>query len=281
MLAPGRSVLTVLTSPTGRILDVLHLVREEGQAGPSLLALTLPDQAGKTAAFLKNRIFFMDQVAVTDTGAEFIQVDLEGVEASALLGRLGLDPPGLDEVTSGEIHNLPIRVIGKRGLAGLGYRLLAPSPADAVLEDTLALAGATRLEVPEYEILRVEAGLPAAGAELIETYTPLEAGLDRAISSTKGCYTGQEVIARQVTYDKVTQHLTGLKLDLPVKAGDEIWAEGRQVGKITSAVASPRLGPIALGIIKRPYHTPGQTVAVGKAGLDRLATVVTLPFTTQ
>jgi folate-binding protein YgfZ len=103
--------------------------------------------------------------------------------------------------------------------------------------------------------MRVEAGLPAAGAELSEDYTPLEAGLAAAISSTKGCYTGQEVLARQITYDKVTQHLCGLRLTRRAQPGGRVWApDGSPVGRVTSAATSPRFGEIALAVVKRPHR---------------------------
>jgi folate-binding protein YgfZ len=166
-------------------------------------------------------------------------------------------------------------VVGQPGLAGTGYRLVAPAIARQAVEQALAEAGGERLDPALYEILRVEAGLPAAGAELDERYTPLETGLGEAISSTKGCYTGQEVIARQLTYDKVTQHLAGLRLSAPVTSGLPVLAEGRGVGTVTSFAQSPVYGPIALAILKRPFHEPGREVQVGE-GVR--ATVSALPF---
>ncbi len=111
-------------------------------------------------------------------------------------------------------------------------------------------------------ILRVEAGLPAAGAELSEEYTPLEAGMEHAVSGDKGCYPGQEVLARQVTYDKVTQRLVGLKLSEPVTPGKRLLAEGKPAGVVTSAAVSPRFGAIALGVVKRPHHEVGTRLEV-------------------
>jgi folate-binding protein YgfZ len=112
----------------------------------------------------------------------------------------------------------------------------------------------------------VENGLPAAESELTGDYTPLEMGLETAISNTKGCFTGQEVIARQLNYDKVTQHLVILRLQAHGEAGERAWVEGRPVGLLTSAVQSPRFGPLALAVIKRPYHQPGTGVIIGGDG---------------
>lgn len=276
-LAPGRSVLTVLTSSTGRILDVLRLL----QAGESLFALTLPGYAEQTARFLKSRIFFMDKVSLEDESPAWYQCDLEGEPAGTVLGGLGVEPPGPDEVWSGEATGLPagpLTAIGQAGIAGSGWRLLVPAAAGPALEAALVAAGAQRLDDATYTRLRIEAGHPAAGAELTEAHTPLEVGLGAAVSENKGCYTGQEVIARQLTYDKVTQHLAGLRLGAPAAVGDPVTAEGRTVGKVTSYVVSPMYGPIALAVLKRPYHTPGQVVVVGPPETPHPATVCALPF---
>jgi tRNA-modifying protein YgfZ len=277
-LAPGRSILTVLTTPAARIQDVLRLIEENN----AIEAIPLPGFAGETASYLKSRIFFMDKVVLEDASAEFFQVDLEGSQARDKLSRLGFtDAPVLDEVITTEIQGTPVRLIGQAGLSGLGFRLLAPAGASSQLESTLLEAGVERLAPQHYEIFRIEAGRPAARAELSGEYTPLEAGLESAISDGKGCYTGQEVIARQLTYDKVTQRLAGLRLASPVEVGDRIWADGRAVGRITSFAHSPTFGPIALGIIKRPHYEPGTRLEVGSEGSKTTATAASLPFKSQ
>jgi folate-binding protein YgfZ len=277
-LALGKSVLTVLTTPAARILDVLRLIEEDGAIG----AVTLPGHASETARYLKSRIFFMDKVGIEDAGAEFYQVDLEGRKAQAMLSRLGLDrAPGVDEVTSGEVQGVPVRLIGQAGLARTGFRLLTPARNAGQIESSLQEAGAERLTPGQYEVLRIEAGLPAARAELSEEYTPLETGLERAVSDGKGCYTGQEVIARQLTYDKVTQRLAGLRLAEPVEVGERIWAEDRIVGRITSYTYSPTFGPIALGIIKRPFYEPGTSLEIGNENRKAPASAASLPFEGQ
>ncbi len=282
LLKPNRAVLTVLTSPAARILDVFYLIDTPGKpgAGPDepgcIEALSLPGRAGITARYLKGRIFFMDKVTLEDASHEYQQLDLFGPGADSLLERLEIPvPPQVDEVVVANVSGASLRILGLNPQVGLGYRLVVPSDQYDTTLAAMAALGAQAIEPEDYEILRIEAGLPIAGRELTEDYTPLEVGLTGAISDRKGCYTGQEVIARQVTYDKVTRRLAGLRLEAGVRPGESVQAEGRAVGVITSAAISPRHGPVALAVLKRPHHEPGASVTVGD-GVS--AQVSSLPF---
>jgi folate-binding protein YgfZ len=128
-----------------------------------------------------------------------------------------------------------------------------------------------------YHARRVELGRPAPGAELTGEYNPLEAGLAWACAENKGCYTGQEIIARQVTYDKVTRMLVGLHSARPLAAGAALTADGREVGAVTSVAWSPALDAhLALAIVKRPHNAAGATLLADGVS----AIVQELPFTT-
>ncbi len=182
--------------------------------------------------------------------------------------RLGIQAPALNRLSEGEIAGKRVRILAVEGCFGPGYRLLAAAPDRELVEAALQQNGALRLSPASFESLRVEAGQPQAGKELSEDYTPLEAGLLGAVADGKGCYTGQEIIARQLTYDKVTQQLCGLRLPGSAAAGERIYAEGKPAGTLTSFSQSPRFGPIALAILKRPYFQPGTQVAVGSAASE-------------
>ncbi len=275
LLQPERSVTTVLTSPTARILDVLCLLSQ----ADAIIALTLPGYYGEaTARYLRSRIFFMDKVVLDDASAELSQVDIIGPEACQTLKKLGLDGElTANQVASIQLGDTPAWIIALEPAAGLGFRLCSPAGAFPQILDALTSAGAARLSEETYHILRLEAGLPAAGAEWVDAYTPLETGLQVAVSDRKGCYTGQEVIARQITYDKVTHRLCGLKSTTPLTVGAKVYGEpGRVIGQITSAAHSPRFGEIALAVLKRPYDQPGQVIQVDEQGQE--AVVATLPF---
>ncbi len=274
-LAPDRTVTTVLTSPTARILDVLTIVDE----GESLGALPLPGRTAATARFLQGKIFFMDKVRLEDASAGWTQIDLEGPEAGGVVESLGIGPaPQTDHVQAGQLEGISVQAIGRRGLSGIGYRLLVPAEAGQAALDLLEEAGVARLTPASRELLRVEAGAPEAGRELVEDYTPLEVGLDWAISDSKGCYTGQEIIARQITYDKVTRQLVGLRAEAPMEPGWRVLASGSAVGAVTSAAVSPHLGPIALAVVRRPHHEAGTRLVVEGGDRQGAAEVVGLPF---
>lgn len=269
-LGPTRTVTTVLTSPTARILDVLQLFEEN-----DILHL-LPLHPETTYNYLRRRIFFNDQVTLTNATAETLILDLEGEPAANWLRAQGLEPPPLDGTLTGILAGIPVRVLGQPGLKGTGYRIIAPVEAPLIAH--LQTAGIPALSPEEHEIYRVEAGLPAPGRELTEDYTPHETNLAAWISETKGCYTGQEILARQVTYDKITRHMVGLQLDAPALPGANVLAEGKSAGSMTSFVVSPRVGPIALAILKRPYHEPGTPVVIEAESGPINAQVVSLPF---
>jgi tRNA-modifying protein YgfZ len=274
LLQPQRALLSVLTSPTARVLDVFYLINDEDAVG----AITLPGFAQKTAQFLKSRIFFMDRVTLEDLSLEIAQLDLFGPQAPSLLQRLGNQAPALNGVSEVIIAGRRVRILAVEACFGPGYRLLAAAPDRELVEGALQQSGALQLSPTSFESLRVEAGQPQAGRELSEDYTPLETGLLGAVADGKGCYTGQEIIARQLTYDKVTQQLCGLRLPGSAAPGERIYVEGKPAGTLTSFTQSPRFGPIALAILKRPYFQPGTRVAIGSVASEASATVVSLPF---
>jgi tRNA-modifying protein YgfZ len=275
-LKTGSALLTVLTSPTARILDVLYLLPE----GDQLRALTLPGNGESTTRFLKSRIFFMDQVVVQDTSAELAQISLVGPATPQLFEEAFSTPfPSIDQVVDFQKGGFPIRFFAARPAILPGGRLVAPLEAVQELRARLEEAGARSLSLKAWEVLRIEWGLPGPQAELSEAYTPLEVGLREAISDSKGCYTGQEILARQITYDKITQHLSGLRLNTMVAPGAQIRAEGKRAGVLSSSVESPRYGPLGLAVLKRPYHELGTALELETADGNLIpAQVVQLPF---
>jgi folate-binding protein YgfZ len=280
-LSPGRILVTVLTSPAARIIDLLTLFYPVGPGGDeaAISLITLPGRGGRTADYFRQRIFFMDKVSVEDLSSHSVQIELSGPGAAGSLRSIGItSPAGLGDYLGGAQDGALWQVFRLPDLVGERYLLLTDQAGGEKLRRDLASQGIIEIDRLVYDTLRVEAGLPGGDTELTEAYTPLETGLEYAISDQKGCYTGQEVIARQITYDKVTQRLAGIKLDFPAQAGAPIWAEGKRAGTLTSSVLSPRFGPVGLGVIRRPYHSPGTSVRVGEKETAGPGTIVQLPL---
>ncbi len=279
LLSPETGQFSVLTSATARILDAFFVYLGQGAAAESLILL--PGKPTETARYLKSRIFFMDQVSLADESSAYAQYIVDGPQAAAAIRSLGVQQlPLTDGVMPVELGGQPVTLIGWRGLAGPAYRLLAAAEAGPLLELALHKAGVPLLDGPTAETRRVEAGLPAGGQALLDEYNPLEVGLGYAISDNKGCYTGQEILARQLTYDKVTRQLAGLRLSewpAALLPGCEVLADDRPAGKITSGAESPRFGPLALAVLKRPAHLPGTSVLVQVGEQQISGFVVELP----
>jgi tRNA-modifying protein YgfZ len=179
-------------------------------------------------------------------------------------------------------------VIGPQAREQLGVDV--PAGEHAFVEGDLGLYVATNLGVdvigerpglPEgseevAECLRIEAGRPRLGFELGDDVIPQEAGInDRAISFTKGCYVGQETVARLYYKGKPNRHLRGLRLSEPAPRGDEVLAGDRVVGHVSSSCVSPVHGPIALALLRREVG-PGDRIEVGEARQG--AEIADLPF---
>lgn len=271
----------------------------QGQVSNDVEAL-VPGE-GCYAAFLTPKGKMLGDLRILDTGDELL-LDTERISLQPLFnmirryslgfevelhkrtverGLLSLVGPTADEVVAAVpvvehghvpvvLGGVPVRAI--RTDVGIDL-LFAAGEADAV-------RGA--LDVPPVseeiaEVVRVERGRPRYGVELDDTVIPEEAGLnERAVSFTKGCYVGQETVARLHYRGKPNRHLRGLRLSAPAGSSAEIVFEGRVVGRLATVVASPRFGPIALALVRREAP-PGTVVAVGEQ--PEPATVVELPFT--
>jgi len=157
-----------------------------------------------------------------------------------------------------------------------GVDLVVPAAERDRVRDALLAAGAVEVSPEAAEILRIEAGRPRFGAEMGTATMPAEAGIvERAVSFTKGCYIGQETVARLHYKGKPNRHLRGLRLSGRAWPGDSVTIGEKEVGEVGSAAVSPALGPIGLAILRREAE-PGATVAVGEDGVT--AEVVAVPF---
>jgi tRNA-modifying protein YgfZ len=276
----------------------------QGQVSNDVEALV--DGTGCYAAFLTPKGKMLGDLRILDAGDELL-LDTERVALQSLFnmirrfsigydvemhkrtlerGLLSLIGPssatvaGARELPAAEHSHVVVVVGGARARAirtAVGVDVLcAASDKDAV-RDALLDAGAVAVSEAVAECVRVERGRPRYGVDLDETVIPQEAGLnERAVSFTKGCYVGQETVARLHYRGKPNRRLRGLRLSQPAQTGVPIEFEGRTVGTVGSVAVSPRFGPIALALIRREAP-PGTTVAVAPGHLS--AEVVELPFT--
>ena len=198
-------------------------------------------------------------------------LSLIGPEARAVAGAEDL-PEDEHANVSGTVDGTDVRFVA----TDAGVDLICDAADTDALAAGLRERGAVDVDEAAAEVLRVEAGRPRYGIDLDDTVIPQEAGLnERAVSFTKGCYVGQETVARLHYRGKPNRHLRGLRLSAPAAHGDELRLGERVVGTIGTAVVSPRLGPVALALVRREAE-PGATVAIADG--DTTAEVVELPF---
>jgi folate-binding protein YgfZ len=269
-LKPGQSAVTVLTSPTARILFVFTVICRPD----ALWLLPAPGETATLSRHLRGQIFFMDKVKLQDASAQLSRLRVIGPLGATKLAALGFDLP---QVADGAWLEAGAAVaVQQLGYELPGYELIVPTDqADHMVAQLSTLGVVTLADGAGYQARRIELGRPLPGQELTGEYNPLEAGLAWSCADNKGCYTGQEIIARQITYDKVTKTLVGVRSHTLLTPGVELLAEGQAVGMITSATHSPTLDtPLALAIVKRPYNQVGQLLQAG----DAVVEVTNLPF---
>ncbi len=261
----------LLTAKGAMVADA-RVVKRPGE----LLLLAEPG-AGQLVLGTLERYLISEDAELSDATARFGQLSLVGPGAEALAARvLGLGAPSGAALRPCEVAGVTGWAL-PQGLLLPGLDLLVPVEGLGALFDRLREAGATPVGFAALEVLRVERGTPRFGADLDERTIPLEANPQRAIHYQKGCYIGQEVIARATFRGHVNRHLVGLRFGgaLPA-ARTELFAGDRRVGWVTSAVESPRLGAIGLGYAHRDVEQPGTELTLaGGAGTAR---VEALPF---
>jgi folate-binding protein YgfZ len=210
-----------------------------------------------------------DDVTLADRSEDFARFALEGPHADEPLAAASGEPIVLTAHAWREVAIAGVRAtVAAYGFTGQpAFQLIVPVAAAESVETELLAAGAEAASADVLERLRVEAGTPRLGRELDESVLPAEAGLDDAISTSKGCYTGQEVVTRMRTRGRAAHRLVGLRFEgerLPER-GAPIEAEGGSIGQVTSAVRSPELGAVGLGFVRAELALPGASVRVAGA----------------
>ncbi|HSR51487.1 MAG TPA: glycine cleavage T C-terminal barrel domain-containing protein [Acidobacteriota bacterium] len=246
----------------GKIVSTFYLYKF-----PQHLLLDLDGQLTAKTIETLNQFIIMDEVELEDVSSDWAHFSLQGPAcdeaAHSLLGTAAPEQPL--HLAQGRFADDPAWVVRKADLGPQGCEVVLPrDQGDDFLSEALKLEGVRQADAEAVEALRIEASLPRHGAELDESRYPMEARLTEALDFDKGCYIGQEVVAKATYIGGVARLLCSLALEgqeVPERGTKLVNVDGRAAGRITSAVLSPRLGhPIALAYLKKAYIEPGTSL---------------------
>ena len=274
-LKPGQGCDTVFVTSTARTIDLATAYVMED----AVLVLVSPNRRQQVMEWLDRFIFPMDRVELKDVSSESATFSLIGPESDALLEKLGVEMPIGEAYASHKLlmlDEIKVRVAVGSGLALPGYTFIVPTDEAAKLWKTLTAVGAIPMGDRVWEQLRIEQGRPTPDHELTDDYNPLEAGLWQTISFEKGCYIGQETIARLNTYKGVKQQLWGIRLQAPVEPGTVVMLGEEKVGKLTSFTQTAQ-GAFGLAYIRTKAGGVGLKVLLGEVEGE----IVDVPFLTH
>jgi folate-binding protein YgfZ len=258
-----------------------------------LMLLSVPRAVRETLLARFDQFIFSEDVQLGDVTDTFAQIAVVGPDAAAAIaGVLSSGPPGAASLEALAEHanvrttlasGAPAIVTRITDAGAAGYDVYVERSNASAVTASLDAAGVRALDPAAAESLRIEAGIPLFGPDMDEETIPLEAGIEsRAISFTKGCYVGQEVIIRVLHrgHGRIARRLVGLRIagEAVPTAGTPIRVADRDIGSVTSAAFSPHLGsPVALGYVHRDFAEPGTAVTIDGAPAE----VVRLPITSE
>jgi folate-binding protein YgfZ len=286
-LRPGEGCYAALVTAKGRLQSDLNIA-----CLPNELLLDFEPGLTEIISQRLEKYIIADDVQVVDAGPPYGLLSVQGPKAEAVIRSFGLPVEipaklmnftSINDATLGEIY-----LMNQPRLGSSGFDLFVPTASLGAVFDKLIAAvrevGGRACGWQALEAARIEAGIPRFGADMDESNLAPEAGIEgRAISYSKGCYIGQEVIARVRTYGQVAKSLRGLRLADDLKQlpahGDKLFHEGKEMGYVTSALASPALkANIALGYVRKETNQPGASLTLRSAAGESAVHIVELPF---
>ena len=271
-LKPGQGCDTVFVTSTARTIDLATAYILED----AVILLVSPNRRDYLMQWLDKYIFFTDKVELTDVTKDTCIFTLIGSGSDAIIEKLGASE------LIGQLHGShklyqvgteDVRIAVGSGLASPGYTLIFSATEKTTIWNQLVEMGAVEMSQNAWETLRITQGRPVPEQELTDDYNPLEVGLWQTISFTKGCYIGQEAIARLKTYKGVKTYLWGIRLNATAELGTVITAGNDKVGTLTS-IAETTEGYFGLGYIRSKAGGVGLKVKVG----DSEGEIVEVPF---
>ena len=289
-LAPGTGCYAAWLTPQGRMLTDMHVLESGG-----MILMDVPVETAAATLERLEQFLFSEDVRIGSLAEALTGIWVHGPQAAATLegtltGSAGLAGWADYQHTQLEYEGEPVSVARIDQLGVPGYCVYADRAREPRLVAALQASGAVVVSREAIEAARIEAGYPVFGIDMTETTIPLEAGIEsRAISLTKGCYVGQEIIIRVLHRGggRVARKLVGLRIDREAGAGHDVDALGRgaklfsgdrEIGEVTSAAQSPRSGTIALGYVHRDFTAAGTAIQVATGGGRRAATVTERPM---
>ncbi len=281
---PGVGTQTLLTTEKGRIIDLLTVISDQDKA----IIITSQGSEQRVIDWLNKFVIMEDATFINATG-DISHILIFGQSALDLLtSETGSNLIVIENFNSLEvtIASIAVRLQKSYRIIESGFSLFCDAKDTEALmiylsEKVESLGGAV-IDNDTFDTLRIEAGIPIAPNELNEKHNPLETSLVHAVSFTKGCYIGQEVIARLDSYDKVQRHMMGVQLTNKIEAAEMpmkiVSADGTEIGEVTSFTFSPKLSTsIGLAFIKTAFANPNSTVMVNGTS----AQLIKLPFDTE
>jgi len=268
-LTPGQGCATVFISPIARILDRVEVWR----MGEDVLLIAGPGRGEAVRAYTQQNVFFRDKVKPLDVTGETAQFSLHGAHAESIAEALipGAAALPVFHSLTGTAGGVSFTMGRAKPLMGGHFRLIcAQSDAPALWSAILSAGQPGGLQAGGallYNLLRIESGTPGLGRELSADYIPLEVGLWDEVSFVKGCYTGQEIIARMESRGKLAKTLVKFRLSAPAESPADLTADGKRVGALTSSVTTPDGAHYGIGFVKPDAAADGETFRVGDSAV--------------
>ena len=246
-MTKGEGTATVLTTDIGRIIDRLLLY----PTSSTIYALTSENNSDAIARYLMRFVFFQDDFQIQDISDGTVVFGVYGPQACEKVVQAGFtdeDLP-LHHWRQSKLGDVAAYLMRTDPIHGDGYFIIGEEKDRAALWQRLLDTGLAVADATAFDYLRIEAGLPRFGHELTGDYIPLEADLWDDVSFNKGCYIGQEIIARMESRGKVSKKLVQLSTAAPLETGATILANGKKAGSVTSTAVGPD-GAIGMGYVK-------------------------------
>jgi folate-binding protein YgfZ len=261
-LLAGAACDAAMLTAKGAMVAEVRVLKREGD----LVIDTEPGLGSKVKEFLDKYLISEDAEVFED--AELAMLTVGGPRAGALLEGLGVKAPSANQSARASLAGVELTAVGHPLVLEGRVDLFVPRASVEAVWSALRTAGFVAIGFETFEVLRVEAGVPRYGADMDDKTIPLEANLERAIHYNKGCYIGQEVIARATFRGHMNRKLVGLLLgDAQPPARAELFAGEKKVGWVSSVVRSPALEQnVALGYVHRDHLAPGTELTIAGGG---------------